>query len=636
MSSGVGHVSSVAGSMTSHVMSMPSEMRRRASIEMHRHDAAADPFSGVESTGGKAETRQRRRMSNGPDLSRNLIYSGKPMRWGGNGIYSGDFNKPLRKDCSGAEVSGETIDKALPPSGSTTSSDVFRQNDEASRQHWQGRYGVDVSSQQTNPSIPLRPANLKGGLDHLSVDSFQQSWEKSKSSELSHFLSGESNNNCLTESFVAPHESQKDNSSDPSEYNGTMYRQRQPGTHSSLSSSIEDTTTSPGQRVLCGVFDDRNVQMPSKYESLTFENNFSRKVNLAYSVESDGSGNSEFEPFYESEPDELNAEIGPEGDVNDSEIDPAFVSPEQNIDIQGPSTGKKLTDDLAEIKDKMHELTWHLFDDHTYVVKNPDALFFGESGKPAKRKKSDTSKKLNKYLHMGQYSHSNPFVARVGMYVEPIIGSTYSILCLFRAGFNIATWRDPMLTFWVSLVSGIISIILFFFPWRIFLFIVGVVLVGPQNWVIRILREQGRLPPAPKFSRKKAETSASAGENYSDLPADKPVFTKNCRIMSGNDSRKPIDPSVDAREIHHVVVPYSPLFHQRCNDWPPEPQYACVERKADANDAEANAGRTAQYRRSTSFGSEHSSTGETNARFGRLRRRLLRSKQTPLENHDMR
>jgi len=309
------------------------------------------------------------------------------------------------------------------------------------------------------------------------------------------------------------------------------------------------------------------------------------------------------------------------------DIDPALTFPEQNIDIQGPSTGKKLTDDLAEIKDKMHELTWHLFDDHTYVLKHPNALFFGESSKPTKRQKPDPTKKLDKYLHMGQYSHSNPFVARVGMYVEPITGSTYSILCLFRAGFNVVTWRDPMLTFWLSFFCGLLSLVLFFFPWRIFLFIVGVLFVGPQNWIIRILREQGRIPPAPKFSSKKDCSISEDGENFSEIPTDKPVFTRDCR-QGGNGPRKPIDSSIDPREIHHVVVPYSALFYQRCNDWPPEPQYARVDRNTSFDDARKSVAGAMQFRRSNSYSSEHSSNGGSNSsnRLGRLRRRLRRDR----------
>jgi hypothetical protein len=342
-------------------------------------------------------------------------------------------------------------------------------------------------------------------------------------------------------------------------------------------------------------------------------------------------------------------------------IDPALVFPEQNIDIQGPSTGKKLTDDLDEIKDKMHELTWHLFDDHTYVIKNPNAVFFGESKKPEKWRKSDPSKQLNKYLHMGQYSHSNPFVSRVGkctsfrlpqelfrfeiwrnayyltmhfllllyhftgLYVEPIIGSSYSILCLFRAGFNVVTWRDPMLTFWLSFSCGIIAIILFVFPWREFLLIVGILAVGPQNWIIRILREQGHLPPAPEYASKIGQESSDGGSKFDDVPVDQPVFSKDSR-KPGNDPRTRTDPTIDPREIHHVVVPYGPLCHQRCNDWPPEPEYAQVKRDTSFDDARQSIAGAYQIRRNVSLTCEQSSAmGPSDAnRIGRLRRRLRR------------
>lgn len=309
------------------------------------------------------------------------------------------------------------------------------------------------------------------------------------------------------------------------------------------------------------------------------------------------------------------------GPLLSEKVDPDLVYPEQDIDISGPSTGKKLTDDLAEIKDKMHELTWHLFDDHTFVIKNPDAVFFGDVKKPEKRRKADPSKQIKKYLHMGQYSHSNPFVARVGMYVEPIIGSTYSLLCFFRAGFNVVTWRDPILTFWLSFGCGIIVIILFFFPWRIFLFVVGFLVVGPQNWVIRILREQGHLSPVPKYENK-TKAGSTEIDDLHDFLLSQPVFTKDNR-KSGNDPRRPTDPTIDRREIHHVVVPYGPLVHQRCNDWPPEPEYAQVKRNASSDDVRQRIAGAYQFRRNDSLASDEPSNDANRITRG-LRRRFRR------------
>lgn len=51
------------------------------------------------------------------------------------------------------------------------------------------------------------------------------------------------------------------------------------------------------------------------------------------------------------------------GSEDDAEMDPLLVFPEQNVDVEGPSTGKKITEDIAEIKEKMHEMTWNLFND---------------------------------------------------------------------------------------------------------------------------------------------------------------------------------------------------------------------------------------------------------------------------------
>lgn len=169
-----------------------------------------------------------------------------------------------------------------------------------------------------------------------------------------------------------------------------------------------------------------------------------------------------------------------------SELDSKDLIPDQDIDFTSANSGKekgnrkRLTDDLNETKDKMHEMTFHLFNDQTYVVRDPDSCYFGHAGRSSKRRKVDVSRHLNKLLQVGQYSHSNPVVARVGQYVEPMIGASHSFLCLFRALFNIMTWRDPFLTFWVSLFGFLLVVILFIFPWRLFFFVVGLWFIGPQ------------------------------------------------------------------------------------------------------------------------------------------------------------
>lgn len=167
------------------------------------------------------------------------------------------------------------------------------------------------------------------------------------------------------------------------------------------------------------------------------------------------------------------------------ETQPIIPMPEQNIDVrvQDREGDNKvtLTEDLQDIKEKVHELTFNLFNDRAYVVKDPNAQVWGKPWRSEKKKGDyNATKDLEKLLRVGQYSHSNPVLARIGLYIEPIVSASMSALCAFRALFNIFTWQDPFLSFWVSLGCAIVIVILFFFPWRLFMFFVGVISVGPQ------------------------------------------------------------------------------------------------------------------------------------------------------------
>ncbi len=159
---------------------------------------------------------------------------------------------------------------------------------------------------------------------------------------------------------------------------------------------------------------------------------------------------------------------------------PLVLFPDQNVDVTGPKKGK-LTDDLAEIKEKVSEFWFHLFVEKAYVVRHPNACFFGQARRSDKRRKTtDISKDLDKVLNTGQYSQSNPVMSRVGLYIEPLVGCAQIFLCAFRSVFNALTWQDPYLTFWITTFVAIAAVVLFVFPWRLFLFITGLVVVGPQ------------------------------------------------------------------------------------------------------------------------------------------------------------
>ncbi|CAB9510264.1 expressed unknown protein [Seminavis robusta] len=259
-------------------------------------------------------------------------------------------------------------------------------------------------------------------------------------------------------------------------------------------------------------------------------------------------------------------------DDSDDSTSPRRMQPDQDIDYGGQASNpkdknrKRLTDDLQDVKDQMHQFTFQKFNDRAYIIRDSDSVYFGQSANATRRRKGQVKKDLNKLLQIGQYSHVNPVVGRVGQYVEPIVGASHSFLSAFRALFNVMTWRDPFLSFWISLLGFALVALLFVFPWRWFLFVLGLWFVGPQNLVYRVLRQKGILPPKKPRARPNREPEEMP------VPMDQAVFQGH---ISQDQKRKPHKP-VDPQEVQYVVVPYSPLMYQRFYDWPPEQEYSQV------------------------------------------------------------
>ena len=109
-------------------------------------------------------------------------------------------------------------------------------------------------------------------------------------------------------------------------------------------------------------------------------------------------------------------------------------------------------------------------------------------------------------------------------------------------------------------------------------------LFGPQNWVLRMLHDHGKLPESVEQlfhpTTKKSGVFAS-GLNETER-AISPELPHGQIIVSAHtsDGSPPLELShndIDPREIHQVSVPYSQLTYRRFYDWPPEPQYAKIQ-----------------------------------------------------------
>jgi hypothetical protein len=277
--------------------------------------------------------------------------------------------------------------------------------------------------------------------------------------------------------------------------------------------------------------------------------------------------------------------------------------PQQDINIKGKG-GKKLTDQLAEARHKVHGILLHAFNDRTYKIDDKGAKaaqsgnnigisqkshskplqksLFKRSASRDEPQKSPSTDELkpgvdvaarkddyNKLLAIDKYSHGNPWVNKVGVILQPIVEIALEWLCLFRALFNIFTWRDPILSFWISIIGPVLVVVLHLFPWRWVMGIVGLLVMGPQNWLLRVMRE--RKEDFEPYDVDKIVKKKRVKEEIEPEEEELPLFS-----MYAPDNRPVNNSQIDPSNVRKIVVPYSPLMYQRFYDWPPENEYARV------------------------------------------------------------
>lgn len=294
--------------------------------------------------------------------------------------------------------------------------------------------------------------------------------------------------------------------------------------------------------------------------------------------------------------------ICPSSKGADLEVKILKKPPEQDIDIK-KKPDKKLPAVLAEARHKMHAALLHLFNDRVYAISQEDnrvinrdlgskrrlakAISSRKNGKVRSPLSSDrgsntlatsniadvktVEEEYNRLLGTEKYSQGNPLITKIGVVVQPIVEMALGWLCLFRALFNIFTWRDPFLSFWISIFGPLVVIVLHLLPWRFMMGVLGIVLVGPQNWVLRVLQErrEGWEPYDPdKIVKKKKNPKERKKVNSGELP----LFS-----MYTPDNFPVSNTEIDSSNIREVLVPDSQLMYNRFYDWPPENEYARVK-----------------------------------------------------------
>jgi hypothetical protein len=302
--------------------------------------------------------------------------------------------------------------------------------------------------------------------------------------------------------------------------------------------------------------------------------------------------------------------------------------PPQDINVQTKSD-KTIADQMADTRHNFHRVLGHLFHDKTYKLsllgdqQRRESRIFSLIGSPSRGARSRLSPvvrqeriparstrlqlrarspmrlwrkgkqknqldrfedhektrqlalsarkdEYDRLLSIGKHSHNNLVVAKVAVIIQPIIEVAQLALRVFRSLFNVFTWRDPFLTFWAVLVASMLVIVLHLFPWRICLGVGGLVFLGPQNWVFRLVKERKTGGTQNKnldivVKKRKARDLDEQDEGKftyfsSNAPDNRPVF----------------DDFIDKSDYKEVAVPHTPLNYRRFYDWPPEAAYARV------------------------------------------------------------
>jgi hypothetical protein len=292
-------------------------------------------------------------------------------------------------------------------------------------------------------------------------------------------------------------------------------------------------------------------------------------------------------------------------DVTAADIEVKVLPKPPNQDINYiKKEDRKMSDLMVESQHKMHEMLGHVFNDRAYKLS-----LIGDTGRrESRRLKSFSQKELPKksllprpggskkkapslakiddpdkarrcaltsrkdeydrLLHLSNFSHKNIIVSKIAVIIQPILEMVQLGLRVFRALFNIFTWRDPFYTFWVVIFGSMLVVLLHIFPWRFTFGVAGILFVGPQNWVLRVQRERKNGPESEDLDtiirkrkpRRMEEKDDDIAYFSSFAPDNRPVW----------------DEMLDTSDFKEVAVPHTPLNYRRFYDWPPQPDYARV------------------------------------------------------------
>jgi hypothetical protein len=283
----------------------------------------------------------------------------------------------------------------------------------------------------------------------------------------------------------------------------------------------------------------------------------------------------------------------------------------------------------------------------------------------------------------------NPIVRITSSFLGPLMRIIRIVIYAVRISFNICSWRDPYLTFWVFTFLCTLAFVLLIFPWRTFFFLSTLVLLGPQNIAVRkYLERRAREREQEEKEEKEKEVLkaqlANAGQDgQSQLIKQTAALDKDDKNakdkakkkrggLFGRNKKKEEEDELKEAELREaelyqsprpafyahnkptkrnqiprdVAVPYFRFRKDRFYDWPPDPTVSRatpIVANLQAAAAEANdnvgmpLGASTHHRNGGGFGnqfpSQYSAANERDGNTG-LRNRGNRGGRERSESED--
>jgi len=300
-------------------------------------------------------------------------------------------------------------------------------------------------------------------------------------------------------------------------------------------------------------FSDDRIAERLSMEDIAIEGNIEGQMGKNLKVDygsDDGSDDDDDAYFHSDDEDHYDESSGAIGSrrtsLSDSISMRASVKMMQDTSISGKGSPfiSKMTKELDEMEEKYDKATFGIFNEEIYEGQHSGKVDGGKG------------------LKLGKYS-KNPIILMKTQLMVPITRILHKMNCLVRLTLNVFMWKDHYLSFWVLCFLFGLMVLLLIFPWRIFFFVMGVLLFGPQNIIIGFFGDYFRRIRVNQVGAHIPDDFDCAASTDSSDSDDLPRFSK-----SSSKSLK--------LENKNLIIPYGLVKRERFYDWPPDEQVSKV------------------------------------------------------------